>query len=74
MIDPSQKPLADNIQYSQERDTTTAGFEPTVPTSERLQTHALDRAATGNGDQFLQKPISYPETAESILNLQNQFI
>jgi hypothetical protein len=23
------------------------GFEPTIPTSEGLQTHALDRAATG---------------------------
>jgi len=53
---------------------TPPGFEPTVPASERLQTHALDRAATGNGDHFLQKPIYYPETAESILRLQNQFI
>ena len=26
-----------------------AGFEPTIPVSERLQTHALDRAATGIG-------------------------
>jgi hypothetical protein len=26
-----------------------AEFEPTIPASERLQTHALDRAATGNG-------------------------
>jgi len=26
-----------------------AEFEPTVPASERLQTHALDRAATGIG-------------------------
>jgi hypothetical protein len=25
------------------------GFEPTIPASERLQTHALDRAATGIG-------------------------
>jgi hypothetical protein len=24
-----------------------AGFEPTIPASERPQTHALDRAATG---------------------------
>jgi hypothetical protein len=23
------------------------GYEPTIPASERLQTHALDRAATG---------------------------
>ena len=25
----------------------TAGFEPAIPASERSQTHALDRAATG---------------------------
>jgi hypothetical protein len=25
------------------------GFEPTIPASERPQTHALDRAATGIG-------------------------
>ena len=28
---------------------TPAGFEPTIPASERLQTHALDRTATGIG-------------------------
>ena len=27
-----------------------AGFEPTVPASERPQTHALHRAATGTGN------------------------
>jgi len=26
------------------------GFEPTTSADERPQTHALDRAATGNGD------------------------
>jgi hypothetical protein len=26
-----------------------AEFEPTIPASEQLQTHALDRAATGTG-------------------------
>jgi hypothetical protein len=26
-----------------------AGFEPTIPASERAQTQALDRAATGLG-------------------------
>jgi len=33
------------------RQTTTSpvGFEPTIPTSERLQTHALDCMATGIG-------------------------
>jgi hypothetical protein len=27
-----------------------AGFEPTIPASERPQTHALDRAATAIGE------------------------
>ena len=27
-----------------------AGFQPTIPAGERLQTHALDRAATGIGE------------------------
>jgi hypothetical protein len=27
-----------------------AGFEPAIPESERPQTHALERAATGIGD------------------------
>jgi len=26
-----------------------AAFEPAIPASERLQTHVLDRAVTGNG-------------------------
>ena len=28
------------------------GFEPAIPASERQQTHALDRAATGLGTTF----------------------
>ena len=28
---------------------TSAGFEPPIPANERLQTHALDRAAIGTG-------------------------
>jgi hypothetical protein len=32
-----------------------AGFEPTIPASERQQTHALDRAATEIG-----KEVAYP--------------
>jgi len=30
-----------------------ATFEPAIPTSERLQTHALDRAVTGIGKHLL---------------------
>ena len=31
-----------------------AGFEPTIPVSERPQTHALDRAVTGIGRELLE--------------------
>jgi len=34
------------------------GFEPTIPASERLKTHALDRAATGTGNWHLLTDIS----------------
>ena len=36
-----------------------AGFEPTIPASERLQTHALVRAATGSGPGCVI-PIAFP--------------
>ena len=42
---------SDNTQHSQETDihVARAEFEPAIPASERPQTHALDRAATGIG-------------------------
>jgi len=44
MISPSQEPLLDNTQHSQETESMPpVGFEPAVPASERKQTHALDR-------------------------------
>jgi hypothetical protein len=53
VIGPSQRPLPDNTQNSQEKDIhPSAGFEPAIPTSEQPQTHALDRAATGIGKVF----------------------
>ena len=30
-----------------------AGFEPAIPANERLQTHVLDRAATGIGSKVI---------------------
>jgi hypothetical protein len=36
-----------------------AGFEPTIPLSERPQTHALDRVATGIGYENHRKPLIY---------------
>jgi hypothetical protein len=46
----SQSPLPDKIQHSQETYIPPAEFEPAFPASERLQIHALDRAATGTGN------------------------
>jgi hypothetical protein len=49
----SDEPVAETStwQHSQETDihTPPVGFEPTIPASERPQTHALERAATGIG-------------------------
>ena len=51
VISPTQRPIPDKTQHSQEPDTSmpTAGFEPAIPGSERPQTHNLDSAATGIG-------------------------
>jgi len=38
---------SDYTQLSQQTSMPLAGFEPAIPASERPQTHALDRAATG---------------------------
>ena len=48
-ISPTKRPLPDNTQQSQDRQTSMppAGFEPTNPASEQPQTYALDRAAVG---------------------------
>jgi hypothetical protein len=47
-ISPSQRPLPDNTKHSQEADSLpSVGIEQAMPASERPQTHALDRAATG---------------------------
>jgi hypothetical protein len=55
MISPTQRPLPENI-HNQNRETTMppSGFEPTIPASERPQTHALHRAATGTGWKLLR--------------------
>jgi len=47
VISPTQRPLPDSTQHSQETDIhAPTGFEPTIPASERPQTHALDCTAT----------------------------
>jgi hypothetical protein len=43
--------VPDNTQHVQRQATMIpAAFEPTIPASERPQTHSLDRAAIGIGD------------------------
>jgi len=37
----------------------TAGFEPTIPASERAQTYALDSAATGTGIYTIYEYLMY---------------
>ena len=49
MISPTQGPLPDNTQHSQQTSVPSAGFKPTIPGSERPQTHAIDSADTGTG-------------------------
>jgi hypothetical protein len=42
-----------------------AGFETAIPASERQQTHALDRAATGIGTSYFTQ--TYYRTVISVL-------
>jgi hypothetical protein len=49
-IGPSQRPVPDNAQHTQQTDMSLAGFEPAILASKQAQTHALDRAATGVGN------------------------
>jgi hypothetical protein len=50
VIGPSQRPLPDKRQISQQIGIHfSAGFEPAIPASELPQIHALDSAATGIG-------------------------
>ena len=48
-ISPTQEPLPDNTQHSQETSMPPTGFEPAVPASQQRQTHGFDRPATGMG-------------------------
>ena len=43
------------------------GFEPTISAGERPKTYALDRAATGTGEQVL----TYTFVDEFIINILN---
>jgi hypothetical protein len=54
MISPSQRPLPDSTQHSQQTNIhAPVGFEPTISAVEQPQTYALDRVATGTGKNIL---------------------
>ena len=53
VISSPQRTLPDKTQHSQETSMPPVGFEPTISAGERLQTYALDRAATGTGCYFI---------------------
>ena len=63
MISSSPRPLPDNTKHNRQTSMPPVGFEPTISAGERLQTYALDRAATGTGNNFPYKRIN---------NLENQ--
>jgi hypothetical protein len=42
------------------------GFEPAIPAGEQLQTHALDRLATGIGTSLYYVPNIFCENVENI--------
>jgi len=52
VISPTQRPVPDDAQHSQETDIhALAGYEHAKPASEGSQNHALDRAETGTGTE-----------------------
>ena len=53
-IGPSQRPVPDSTQHSQDRDPCSpAGFESAIPASKRPQTLTLNRSATGIGNRWI---------------------
>jgi hypothetical protein len=59
VISPSQRPLPDNTHNTHNRQTSMppAEFEPPISAGQRLQTHALDRSATGIGSLLYRSHI-----------------
>jgi hypothetical protein len=59
--DQPDEEKTDNTWHSQDIDIhAPAGFEPTIPATERPQTHALDREATGIGIDFMLQRLFLP--------------
>ena len=71
----SDQPFAensDNTQHTQENDIhSPPGFEATIPATEPLQTHVLDRSATGIGIRELHTYTGSSKKMDGILNRYN---
>jgi hypothetical protein len=74
VINPSQRPLPDNIQHSQQTNRHTSmprvGFDPTISAVKRPKTYALDRAATGIS-LFDSENISFDASLVIYINCNN---
>jgi hypothetical protein len=56
VIGPTQRPLPDNTQHSQETDIhDPGGIRTHNPSNEQPQTHTLDRAATRIGINYIYR-------------------
>ena len=75
VISPSQRPLPDNTQHSQQKNRQTSmprvGFEPTISAGELPKTYALDRAAIGIGGYMLDRKKKLNEPEETEINGQS---
>jgi hypothetical protein len=70
LIWTSDQPVAETStlpthENTQETSMFWVGFKPTIPDSEKLQTHALDRAVTGIGRQHLHMYLYHAQTSHS---------
>jgi len=75
VISLSQRPLHDNTQQSQKTNVhVPVEFEPTISASERLQTYALDRAASGEDLYLMSLNCWYHDAySRSYQNIDDRF-
>ena len=71
VISPTQRPLPDNTQHSQQTDIhATGGFEPTITASEGPSTYALDRSSTGIGTTRIYNIKNMPQILINQISFQ----
>jgi hypothetical protein len=68
LISPTQRPLPDNTQHSQQVSIPLAGYEPKFPPNERPQNLALDRAATVIGRLEDNNKINFKQEGKNGFN------